>query len=466
MRIFTSIIASTLFAVCAAIPVSVESFCQEADTSTVYELIGQAFDFKEAGNYLEALKYLNLAIQRSPGSSYIYNCKGLLFLDAERYEEALDNFTRAVDLDTTAYVCYYNKGRTYRYLDRPSDAIEYYNAALELNGAFYSCVLSRGVAHYFNRQYDRALDDFKRALELNPLNEQPYYELGNVYANMNQIEGAPYDLPQSVHYYRKCISLGIRNLNFEWVVNSFRDLLNLYTEGDLGDVDLEDFFSYYSLILDGIQMMSDESIEESAFEAVRKFEEASRIYPANSDAYFLIGTIYSIALEYDSAVSYYRKALEKEPESPILNFQTGVMLQNSGRNAEAVQYYDRAIERHATYYDALVCRGVVHCAAGDFVKALADFERAIELNPDDPQPYINCGDMYADLQDMDGENIDYDMALHFFTEALKLSVKSMDFDTFKEVENRLLLMKERGIRVRQIEELLGIPEKDRVIKEM
>ncbi len=231
-------------------------------------------------------------------------------------------------------------------------------------------------------------------------------------------------------------------------------------------MDLEDFFSYYSLILDGIKIMSDESFEENAFEAVRKFEEASRIYPSNSDAYFLIGAIYSIALEYDSAISYYSKALEKEPESPILNFQTGVMLQNSGRNAQAIQYYDKAIEQHSTYYDAIVCRGVVNYAAGDFVKALEDFDRSIELDPDDPQPYINCGDMYADLQDVDGEHIDYDKAIYYFNEALMLSVKKMDFDVFQKVKDRLLTMREKGMRVRQIEKLLGIPEKDRVVKEL
>ena len=69
---------------------------------------------------------------------------------------------------------------------------------------------------------------------------------------------------------------------------------------------------------------------------------------------------------------------------------------------EAIADFDRAIELDGTRALAFVGRGIARHRKGDLAGAVADFDRAIEREPDNPTVYSYRGSARAQAGDLDG----------------------------------------------------------------
>ncbi len=77
------------------------------------------------------------------------------------------------------------------------------------------------------------------------------------------------------------------------------------------------------------------------------------------------------------------------PDAPQPHGRLGDMLRTRGRFADAVAAYDAAVERVAPQADIwprLYARGIANERAGRWARAESDFQRALELSPE--QPYV------------------------------------------------------------------------------
>jgi tetratricopeptide (TPR) repeat protein len=74
---------------------------------------------------------------------------------------------------------------------------------------------------------------------------------------------------------------------------------------------------------------------------------------------------------------------------------------------------DRALELDPQYAEAYKNRGTARHARGDIDQALADFDRALELNPRYAEAYTNRGMVRYGRGDLEGAIEDFDRALEF-----------------------------------------------------
>lgn len=75
-------------------------------------------------------------------------------------------------------------------------------------------------------------------------------------------------------------------------------------------------------------------------------------------------------------------------------FESGAAKGSDGDRAGAIADYTRAIKLDPKNFDAYNNRGTEKQNAGDIAGAFADFNRAIEANPRDADPYYNRGTIY------------------------------------------------------------------------
>jgi len=75
-------------------------------------------------------------------------------------------------------------------------------------------------------------------------------------------------------------------------------------------------------------------------------------------------------------------------------FESGATKSSNGGKASAIADYTRAITLDPKNVNAYNNRGTEKQSAGDMAGALADFSRAIEINPLEPDPYYNRGAIY------------------------------------------------------------------------
>ena len=79
--------------------------------------------------------------------------------------------------------------------------------------------------------------------------------------------------------------------------------------------------------------------------------------------------------------------------------------------AAAIANYDRAIALNPDDAEAYHNRGIAKDAQGDYAGAIADYDRAIALNPEDADAYHNRGVTKAEQGDYAGAIADYDRVI-------------------------------------------------------
>ena len=81
------------------------------------------------------------------------------------------------------------------------------------------------------------------------------------------------------------------------------------------------------------------------------------------------------------------------------------------RFREAIAAYDRAINLDPQNADAYCNRGVAYRELKEYQRAIADYDRAIALNPQNANTYYNRGNAYRELKEYQRAIADYDRAI-------------------------------------------------------
>ena len=90
--------------------------------------------------------------------------------------------------------------------------------------------------------------------------------------------------------------------------------------------------------------------------------------------------------KHNESVKYYKKAIDSNRNCHECYSQIGSMYGTGGYNDYAISHLTKSIEIKPSY-SAYLNRGIAYGRAGDARKSLADFRRAIELNPKGSQAY-------------------------------------------------------------------------------
>jgi len=188
--------------------------------------------------------------------------------------------------------------------------------------------------------------------------------------------------------------------------------------------------------------------------AVADFSRAIELNPKYRDAYVNRAIAYAKMHEYQKSIADRRRAVDLEPRNPGNYLEYGFMgeaFERMGRNDSAYVSFDRAIELNPGYADALNNRGVIklwrgdlaggtadfsraivvskkhrgayanralaYARMGEYEKSIADSRRAIELEPGNPNSYLEYGSMAAAFQRL-GRN---DSAYACFDRAITLN---------------------------------------------
>ena len=85
--------------------------------------------------------------------------------------------------------------------------------------------------------------------------------------------------------------------------------------------------------------------------------------------------------ESDKAIADCNQAIRLEPNDTNAFFNRGYAYKAKGRYDRAIEDYDRAIRLNPSDADAFSNRGVAHKAKGQYDRAFEDFNQAIRLNP-------------------------------------------------------------------------------------
>ena len=110
----------------------------------------------------------------------------------------------------------------------------------------------------------------------------------------------------------------------------------------------------------------------------------------------------------DDAIPYYAKIIELDPADTSIVAAAynnlGLVYEQKGNYEEAIKNFDRAIDLNPNDASAYGNRGTAYGQKGDYEEAIADYTQAIGLNPNDATAHYNRGITY-------GQKGDYEEAI-------------------------------------------------------
>lgn len=101
--------------------------------------------------------------------------------------------------------------------------------------------------------------------------------------------------------------------------------------------------------------------------------------------------------EYEKAVDECTKSINAGKQSAHVDyFNRGNAYVEKGQLDQAIADYGKAIELNPWYDSAYSNRGNAYSAKGELDNAMADYTKAIELNPQNEQAHNNLGSLYLE----------------------------------------------------------------------
>jgi len=119
--------------------------------------------------------------------------------------------------------------------------------------------------------------------------------------------------------------------------------------------------------------------------AIRLYKQSIEVYPT-AEAHTFLGWAYSFQGRLDEAIEECHRAISVDPDFGNPYNDIGVYLMQKGQHGEALPWLEKAKQapryepRHFPYLNT----GRIYLAAGEWLKALKEFEQAVEIMPDDP----------------------------------------------------------------------------------
>ncbi|MEI0526614.1 tetratricopeptide repeat protein [Brachyspira murdochii] len=150
----------------------------EENTNDLFE---QGKSYYNNGNYKEAIKCLNKAVELNPNDANNWHWLGISYHENEEYSEAIRCLNKAVELNPNNEYNWYWLGNSYYKNEEYSEAIRCLNKAVELNPNNEYNWYWLGRSYSENKEYSEAIRCFKKTVKLNPNNYNNWHWLGNSY---------------------------------------------------------------------------------------------------------------------------------------------------------------------------------------------------------------------------------------------------------------------------------------------
>ncbi|PWR72632.1 hypothetical protein DK846_06610 [Methanospirillum lacunae] len=116
--------------------------------------------------------------------------QGLAYSNQGNYEEALKVFNQAIQINSNSTLLWLNKGNTLSSLGRYQEALDAFDNVTRIDFSNKDVWYPRGVAYSGLDNYDMALHAFSKAIQYYPNNAQAYKKKGDLFMALGRYDEA------------------------------------------------------------------------------------------------------------------------------------------------------------------------------------------------------------------------------------------------------------------------------------
>jgi tetratricopeptide (TPR) repeat protein len=290
-------------------------------------------------NETEAIRSLQQILAIDPTDISSRMGLALLFQKSGDLEKAISNYEEVLRADPKSFAAHYNLGLIYLRQKKMAESATELDTANQIQPGDPELLERLGDIYVFEKQHAKAVATFKAALEKAANKGLLYGKLGFSLANLHQPEAAVDALENSAHLNSK-------------IPDTYSLLGDLYSELKRND------------------------------EAVAAYRKSLELDPKQKDVHYNLGTLYAEQKKLDESMAELRIAVQLDPEYVAAWANIGLVAEQLELDKEAIQAHEKVVAlekaRPLNYFHL----GVLYAKTDQPDLSIANFTRAIELEPD------------------------------------------------------------------------------------
>jgi tetratricopeptide (TPR) repeat protein len=413
-----------------------------------YNNRGRGYD--GLGQYDKAIADYNKALELDPTHIFAYNNRGNVFAILGQYDKAIADYNRAIQLNPHYASPYNGRGNAYLFQGEFSRALAEFNRALEIEPGYASPYCGRGNVYLFQGEFSRALAEYNRAMEIEPGEAVDYNNRGLAYSLLGNYEKALADFNKSIGLDPD-YALAHRNLGntyfflgqFDKAKASYEPVLNMGSSSQ--EVYYATIWHYLSLKRAGsseavrldahtnrldltewpgavLELFLGRTTPEGLLAAAKDRDKTAENQKL-CEVYFYLGQYYLIMGEESKGRTMFERCLDtgvkvfieyqgakielnrqkekhekpKDPKLDLVHTKQGIAYSKKGQYAKAIEEYNKALEVNPNCALAYYNRSVAYSSMGQYDRAVSDCTRALQLSPRHASSYYSRGVSYWHL---------------------------------------------------------------------
>ncbi|MEI6057813.1 MAG: tetratricopeptide repeat protein [bacterium] len=352
----------------------------------VVDVVRQALDLRQAGDYENSLKALHDAITKYPDSPVIQYHLGLTYHGLKQYSKALPIYQAIQDNPAVKSPLLYSDIAAAEYsLGAEDQFVKYMNLSIKNFPQDLNQYLKLAAYYQHKNQLDMAESVYNAGLKIEPR----YADYYNGLAEIAALQG---DAKKELRLYQKAVAYDFRyapaheniSILYEDVNN---DLVGALIEAKIA-IDLNPTASHVSHVMEVYTQLG-QTAQANKYEA-----QLLSMKEIDGSSYNSLGLRYLDINDYGMAEKYFKRAIAVQPTLPNPYNNLGIVYISTNHLPEAYTNFQKAIELNPNYANAYSNLGIYYTNSGKYPEAIASFQRAISINPTLYKPYENLGYVY------------------------------------------------------------------------
>ena len=336
------------------------------DDYTIYYIIGTAC--MALKKFEMAVEYLEKALNLNPNHSQLYNNLGTCYVTLGDLDKAYHNFVKASELDPENSITYFNIGSILQLQNKHKEACEYFKKAYEIE-AQDNYLVALALSEVKSNQIEEAIKHYKTLVTHYPSKPNFQYNLACCYDAIGDYASAITILAQLVLVNPKSVSM-LRKLASIYIkINQFANAKVLYEKILIqGNVTPEIYYEFAHLCVKTNDMDKAEKILKKVIDLNPEFAMAHKD----------LGVLYLSKRLFDYAEDEFNKALKIAPNNFDILFEYANYLHSTTDFAKADEYYEKALQINSEDPDALGFSALNKIQLNELDKAYEQITHAIE----------------------------------------------------------------------------------------
>lgn len=349
-------------------------------TSAEYDT---AFRLLESGKTQEALKAIDAALARAPRNPALHNLRGLAKARLGRIPEAEASFREVIRLQPRAALGFNNLATLLVQAGRLREAVDSFRDGLKREPRNFSALIGISKTLMALRNFAEAKPYLERALEVRPAHFEATLELARAQRELKETAAAlktlaqihpPEDPSLAARYYALVAMLAEGRGDPATALRSYRRAYEFAPKS---------FELYVSLAQTLLKYRSPSAAEPLPQPPAQ----------LNAEQHFALGVLFAAHQLFTQAIPEFEATLGLEPGSYSVAFNLILAYRGAGQVQAAIELGRKALkERPTAELHNLVAS--LEETAGDYLNAVRDYQRAVELEPTNEQYSFDLGMEY------------------------------------------------------------------------